>query len=90
MQLSVDISVSKLLSLISQMSLSEVEELKDKLVERELYFKRFEKKDDVENIVEEFREEGYSEGFLKDLENGLRRSSYSIPIASFASSLILS
>jgi hypothetical protein len=74
MQLAVNVSVSKLLSLISQMSLDEVEEVKNKLIERELYFKKF-KKDDIENIIDDFRKEDYSDDFLKDLENGLKKSS---------------
>ena len=74
MQLSVDVSLSNILSLISQMSLSEIEEVKNKLVEKELYFKKF-KKDTIENIIDDFQKEGYSDDFLKELENGLKKSS---------------
>ena len=74
MQLAVDISLSNILSLISQMSLHEVEEVKKKIVEQELYFKKFQK-DSVENIVSDFQKESYSDDFLKDLEDGLKKSS---------------
>ena len=74
MQLSIDVSLSNVLSLISQMSLNEIEEVKNKLVEQEIYFKKF-KKDKIENIMDDFQKEGYSDDFLKDLENGLKKSS---------------
>ena len=74
MQLSVDVSLSNVLSLISQMSLNEIEEVKNKLIEQEIYFKKF-KKDNIENIINDFQKEGYSDDFLKDLENGLKKSS---------------
>ena len=41
MQLAVNISLPNILTLISQMSLNEIEEVKNKIVEKELYFKRF-------------------------------------------------
>ena len=56
------------------MSLNEIEEVKNKIVEKELYFKKF-KKDKIENIIDDFQKEDYSADFLKDLENGLKRSS---------------
>jgi len=74
MQLAVDVSLPNILTLISQMSLNEIEEVKNKIVEKELYFKKF-KKDKVENIMNDFQEENYSNDFLKDLENGLKKSS---------------
>lgn len=74
MQLAVDVSLPNILSLISQMSLNEIEEVKNKIVEKELYFKKF-KKDKIENIIDDFQKEDYSADFLKDLENGLKRSS---------------
>ena len=74
MQLAVDVSLPNILTLISQMSLNEIEEVKNKIVEKELYFKKF-KKDKVENIMNDFQEENYSDDFLKDLENGLKKSS---------------
>jgi phosphopantothenate synthetase len=56
------------------MNLNEVEEIKNKLIEREVYFKKF-KKDDIKNIVHDFSKENYSKDFLKDLEDGLKKSS---------------
>jgi len=74
MQLSVDVSLPNILNLISEMSLSELEEIRKKIVERELYFRKFQP-DAIDNIVEDFQQEGYSSDFLKDLENGLKQSS---------------
>jgi len=74
MQLAVNISLPNILNLISQMSLNEIEEVKNKIVEKELYFKPF-KKDKIENIMNDFKKENYSNDFLSDLENGLKQSS---------------
>jgi len=74
MQLAVNISLPNILTLISQMSLNEIEEVKNKIVEKELYFKTF-KKDKIENVMSDFQKEDYSDNFLKDLENGLKKSS---------------
>ncbi|SFV68969.1 hypothetical protein MNB_SV-13-719 [hydrothermal vent metagenome] len=41
MQLSVDISLPNILTLISQMSLDEMEQVKNKIVETELYRKKY-------------------------------------------------
>jgi len=45
MQLAVNVSLPNIIDLISQMSLNEIEEVKSKIVEKELYFKRFQKDD---------------------------------------------
>ena len=74
MQLAIDVSLSNILTLISQMSLNEIEQVKNKIVEKELYFKTF-KKDKIENIMDDFKKEDYSNNFLADLENGLKKSS---------------
>ena len=74
MQLAVNISLPNILTLISQMSLNEIEEVKNKIVEKELYFKPF-KKDKIENIMNDFQQVDYSNDFLSDLENGLKKSS---------------
>jgi hypothetical protein len=74
MQLSIDLKTKDIISLISQMSLNELEKVKNSLVERELYFKEF-KKDDVGNIIDDFKKEDYSNDFLTDLEEGLKKSS---------------
>jgi threonyl-tRNA synthetase len=74
MQLSVDISFNNLLSLISEMNLNQIEEIKNKIIEKKLYFQNF-KIDKVDNIMSDFEKENYSNDFLKDLEEGLRKSS---------------
>lgn len=74
MQVSVDIPFQNILSLISQMNLKELEEVKNLIVEKELYFKKYQK-DDIDNVVDDFKKNDYSEEFLKDLENGLKKSS---------------
>ncbi|MEA1892265.1 MAG: hypothetical protein U9N33_06085 [Campylobacterota bacterium] len=74
MQLAVNISLPNILTLISQMSLNEIEQVKNKIVEKELYFKTF-KKDKIENVMSDFQKEDYSDDFLKDLEDGLKKSS---------------
>ena len=74
MQLSVDISLDNLLLLISKMNINQIEEIKNKIVEQKLYFQTFEK-DDVDNIIDDFRKEEYSNDFLLDLEAGLKKSS---------------
>ena len=43
MQLAVNVSLPNILTLISQMSLNEIEQIKNKIVEKELYFKKFKK-----------------------------------------------
>jgi len=74
MQLAIDISLPNILTLISQMSLNEIEEVKNKIVEKELYFKKF-KKDKIEDVMSDFQKEDYSDDFLKELEDGLKKSS---------------
>jgi len=73
-QLAINVSLLNIIDLISQMSLSEIEEIKNKIVEKELYFKKFQK-DDIKNIINDFKKEDYSNDFLKDLEDGLKKSS---------------
>ena len=74
MQLAVNISLPNILTLISQMTLNEIEQVKNKIVEKELYFKTF-KKDKIEDVMSDFQKEDYSDNFLKDLEDGLKKSS---------------
>jgi len=74
MQLSVDISLDNLLLLISKMNINQIEEIKNKIVEQRLYFQTFQK-DDIDNIIDDFRKEEYSNDFLLDLEAGLKKSS---------------
>jgi len=74
MKLSVDVSIDNLLLVISKMNLNQIEEIKNKIVEQKLYFQTFQK-DDVENIIDDFKKEDYSNDFLADLEAGLKKSS---------------
>ena len=74
MQLAVNISLPNILTLISQMSLNEIEQVKNKIVEKDLYFKTF-KKDNIESVMNDFKQEDYSDDFLKELEDGLKKSS---------------
>lgn len=74
MQVAVDITLPHILKLISQMNLNEIEEVKKTIVKKELYFKKFQK-DDLDVVMGDFKKENYSDDFLKDLENGLKKSS---------------
>ena len=74
MLVSIDLKTQDIISMISQMSLNEIEKIKDMLITRELYLKEF-KKDDVDNIINDFKKESYSDDFLSDLEEGLKKSS---------------
>lgn len=74
MQIAVDIPFSNIITLVSQMNLNQIEELKNKIIEKELYFKKF-KKDKIDDIMQDFKQEGYSKDFLSDIENGLKKSS---------------
>ena len=74
MQLAVDVSFNSILSLISKMNLNELEQIKNLITEKEIYFKKY-KTEPIDHVVEEFKSEGYSDGFLSDLENGLKKSS---------------
>ncbi|MBN1839309.1 MAG: hypothetical protein JW802_04605 [Campylobacterales bacterium] len=74
MQIAVDITLPHILKLISQMNLNEIEEVKKTIVKKELYFKKFQK-DDLDSVMSDFKKENYSDEFLKELEEGLKRSS---------------
>ena len=74
MQIQIDISTEEIIKTIYQMDLTDIERVKTALIERDIYFKKF-KKDKIENVMSDFQQEGYSEDFLKDLEDGLKKSS---------------
>lgn len=74
MQIAVDISTEDIIRGIKKMNFHELEEVKNAIIKRDIYFKKF-KKDKIENVIADFEAEGYSDDFLKDLENGLRKSS---------------
>lgn len=71
MQIAVDIPFSNIITFVSQMNLNQIEELKNKIIEKELYFK----KDKIDDIMQDFKQEGYSKDFLSDIENSLKKSS---------------
>ncbi|MEA3490927.1 MAG: hypothetical protein U9R27_03415 [Campylobacterota bacterium] len=72
--MSIDVTLPNILNLISQMNMSEIEEIKNKIVEKEIYFKKF-KKDNLNDVLNDFKKEDYSSDFLADLEQGLKKSS---------------
>ena len=72
--LALQISENQIVSLISQLDLTMLEKVRKAIVKQELYFKRFQKAP-VGDIIEDFKAEGYSDGFLADLEKGLKNSS---------------
>ncbi len=74
MQISIDISTEDVIKSIKTMDLNDLEKLKSAIIERDIYFLKF-KKDKIKNIIGDFRSEGYSDDFLNDLENGLKKSS---------------
>ncbi len=74
MQVTVEISPENVIDAIRAMSLKDLEQVKNALVEREVYFMKY-RKDKIENVMTDFEAEGYSEGFLADLERGLKNSS---------------
>ena len=74
MQLSVNVSLDNLLAVISRMNVHQIEEIKNKIVEQKLYFQSFQK-DDIDDIMDDFKKEDYSNEFLLDLEAGLKKSS---------------
>ncbi|MDD4855686.1 MAG: hypothetical protein PHU41_07590 [Sulfuricurvum sp.] len=71
--LALPISENQILQLISQLDLVSLEKVRKAIVKKEIYFKRFQKAP-INDIVQDFKHEGYSEGFLADLEEGLKKS----------------
>ncbi len=74
MQVSVKITYNEIINAIKKMPLNELEKLKSAIIKREIYFKKF-KKDKIQNIINDFSKEGYSNKFLTDMEEGLGKSS---------------
>jgi hypothetical protein len=68
------LTADRIVEAMRYFSLSDLENIKNAIIKREIYFKKF-RKDKIENIVSDFAKEGYSRNFLKDLDNGLRKSS---------------
>lgn len=71
--LALQVSEAQITNLIANMDLDSLERVRKAIVKREAYFKRF-KKAPIDEIVEDFTNHNYSDGFLKDLENGLKKS----------------
>ncbi len=71
MQLLVNIDIDNCIDLISRMNLSQIETIKTALIEREIFFQKF-KKDNIEDVIADFKNENYSEDFLNTLEHGLK------------------
>lgn len=67
------ISENQIVQLISQLDLTALEKVRKAIVKKEAYFKRFQKAP-VDEIVNDFKSEGYSSDFLADLEEGLKKS----------------
>lgn len=74
MQLIFDVRTDNIIRSIKKMDCNDLEKVKNALIERTIYFKKF-KKDKLEHVIKDFKDEGYSDDFLKDLENGFRKSS---------------
>lgn len=71
--LALPISEKQIVQLISQLDLAALEKVRKAIVKKEAYFKRFQKAP-INEIVEDFKTEGYSNDFLADLEEGLKKS----------------
>lgn len=71
--LALPISENQIVQLISQLDLVSLEKVRKAIVKKEAYFKRFQKAP-IDEIVQDFKSEGFSSGFLADLEEGLKKS----------------
>jgi len=74
MQMIIDYKIDDFINTIQKLSIDDIEKIKNALIKQEIYFKKF-KKDKIENIVSDFKDYGYNESFLSDLENGLKKTS---------------
>jgi hypothetical protein len=71
--LALSISENQIVQLISQLDLVSLEKVRKAIIKKEAYFKRFSHAP-INEVVQDFKDEGYSEGFLTDLEEGLKKS----------------
>jgi threonyl-tRNA synthetase len=71
--LALPISENQIVQLISQLDLASLEKVRKAIVKKEVYFKRFQKAP-IDEVVQDFKQEGYSDDFLADLEEGLKKS----------------
>lgn len=73
----IEIPMDTLYEIIDGLSESERKKLLKRLETKPVKFSKF-KKDKIESIIADFSSTGlYEEGFLKDLEKGLKKSSIS-------------
>ncbi|MBN2896203.1 MAG: hypothetical protein JXK05_09985 [Campylobacterales bacterium] len=72
--LTLPVSENQIVQLIAQLDLASLERVRKAIVKKEAYFKRFQKAP-IDEIVDDFKHEGYSSDFLADLEEGLKKSS---------------
>lgn len=71
----IEIPLDQLFVIIDQLSSADKEKLLERLQTKPIKFKPF-KKDSIDFILKDFdSQEIYEEGFLKDLEKGLKESS---------------
>jgi len=71
----IEIPLDQLFVIIDQLSSADKEKLLERLQTKPIKLKLF-KKDPIDSILRDFASEDiYEEGFLKDLENGLKASS---------------
>ena len=71
----IEIPMEALYRLIDNLSREEREKILNRLTEKTIEFKPFEK-DEIKSIISDFEAKDlYEQGFLKDLEKGLRKSS---------------
>jgi len=71
--LALPISENQIVQLISQLDLASLEKVRKAIVKKEVYFKRFQKAP-IDEVIQDFKQEGYSDDFLADLEEGLKKS----------------
>lgn len=71
--LALPISENQIVQLISQLDLASLEKVRKAIVKKEVYFKRFQKAP-IDEVVQDFKHEGYSNDFLAELEEGLKKS----------------
>lgn len=74
MSITMELSIRDVISLIKKLPPDELEKVKDAIIKQELYFQQYQPKP-LSGLVSDFKGAGYSAEFVKDLENGLKKSS---------------
>jgi hypothetical protein len=72
--LALPVSENQIISLIAQLDLSSLEKIRKALIKQEIYLKKFQPAP-INDIMNDFKQVGYSSEFLADLEQGLKNSS---------------